>query len=58
MRKMEYELRGLNCADCALKIEKEIAGLDGIDSAQLVFATQKLKLQHLISGTSMIPFTR
>ena len=45
MRKMEYELRGLNCADCALKIEKEIAGLDGIDSAQLVFATQKLKLQ-------------
>ena len=45
MRKMEYELRGLNCADCAIKIEKEIARLDGIDSAQLVFATQKLKLQ-------------
>ncbi|NJD02861.1 MAG: metal-transporting ATPase, partial [Ruminiclostridium sp.] len=45
MRKMEYELKGLNCADCAIKIEREIAGLDGIDSAQLIFATQKLKLQ-------------
>lgn len=45
MRRMEYELKGLTCADCANKIEKEINKLESINSAQLVFATQKLKLQ-------------
>lgn len=38
-------LRGLDCADCAGKIEKEIQGLDGIAEANMNFAAQRLQLK-------------
>ena len=38
-------LKGLHCADCAAKIEREVGGLDGMQEAQLNFAAQRLLLK-------------
>lgn len=44
MREMVYELKGLSCAHCAAKIEEDVGRLDGVDSAQVSFAVQKLNI--------------
>lgn len=46
MNKTTFELNGLTCADCALKIEKSVESLEGVHSAELSFATQKLKVVY------------
>lgn len=40
----EYILEGLECANCAAKIERAINELDDIESAHINFMTQKLSL--------------
>lgn len=42
--KREYILEGLDCANCAAKIEKKAGELDGIDSATMNFVTKTLTL--------------
>ncbi|MDR1021525.1 MAG: cadmium-translocating P-type ATPase [Synergistaceae bacterium] len=37
-------LYGLDCADCAAKIERRIAGLDGVDAASVDVMAQKLTI--------------
>lgn len=37
-----YLLDGLDCASCAMKIEKAINRIDGVNNATLSFATTKL----------------
>ncbi len=44
MNQTTFELNGLNCADCAQKIEKAIGNLEGVQSASLSIATQKLNV--------------
>lgn len=44
MNNLSYELRGLECADCAVKIEEHVRKLDGVVSAEVIFATQKLNV--------------
>ena len=39
-----FELEGLDCANCASKIESRISGLEGVTSASISFATQKMKI--------------
>lgn len=41
MRKV-YLLEDLCCANCAAKIEKKVASLDGVQSASVNFLTTKL----------------
>lgn len=45
MVKKTYKLNGLTCADCALKIEDSVKKLKGVNTAQLVFAAQKLHIE-------------
>lgn len=45
MRELVYELKGLNCANCALKIEEDVGKLSGVSSAQVSFAVQKLNIR-------------
>ena len=40
-----FRLSGLTCADCAAKLEKSIASLPGVESAQLNFAAAKLTVE-------------
>ena len=43
MRK-SYQLRDLDCANCAQKMEDAIKKLDGVEAASVSFLTQKLTL--------------
>lgn len=40
----KYKVEGLDCANCASKIEEKIKKIDGIEDANLSYLTEKLKL--------------
>ena len=42
--KKRYNLRDLDCANCAAKMENAIRRIDGVNSARISFMTQKLTL--------------
>ena len=44
MAKIELELRGLNCASCANKIELSTQSLEGVSSASLDFVSKKIRV--------------
>lgn len=41
----QYRLDGLDCADCALHVEKGVSKLPGVDSARVDFATATLRVE-------------
>lgn len=41
----KFYLKNLDCANCANKIEREIQKLDGVESATVSFATERLFLE-------------
>jgi len=41
-----FRIHGLDCADCAAKLERRIAQVPGVETAQVVFATSKLMVSH------------
>ena len=43
--KVKYILEGLECANCAAKMENEISKLDGVNSASVSFMTTKMTLE-------------
>ncbi|SMC61002.1 cation transporter [Papillibacter cinnamivorans] len=43
--KKKFILEGLDCANCAAKIEKAINDLDGVKEATVNFMTQKLVIE-------------
>ena len=43
--KKTYKLEGLDCANCAAKIERAINGLDGVTTATVNFMTTKLVIE-------------
>lgn len=45
MAKKEFILEGLNCANCANKIEKKINNLNSVDNATMDFISKKLRVQ-------------
>lgn len=49
-----FFLGGLDCADCAAKLEKKIAALAGVSAAAVNFAAGKLMVTHTISDEAII----
>lgn len=43
--KKSYKLENLGCANCAARMEADISKIDGVDKAQVVFITSKLKIE-------------
>lgn len=43
--KKVYRLKNLDCANCAAKMERAIAKLDGIESVTISFMTQRLTVE-------------
>ena len=43
--KKTFKLEGLDCANCAVKIEKAINELDGVNNATVNFMTTKLVIE-------------
>lgn len=42
--KKTYEMRELDCANCAAKMEREIGKIDGVEKASVSFMTQKMTI--------------
>ena len=40
--KVVLKLEGLDCANCAAKIEKAVSKIQGVEDVNVVFMTQKL----------------
>ncbi len=47
MKKVEYTLNGLDCANCAAKIQDKISQIDGVKNVNLDFMTKKLRFYVL-----------
>ncbi len=45
-RTSTFRIGGLDCPDCSAKLQKKLSGLEGVDSAELVFETGKLTVSH------------
>lgn len=43
--KKTFELKDLGCANCAAKMEREIAMLDGVESVRIDFMRQRMILE-------------
>ncbi len=39
--KSKFKIKGLDCANCATELERTIQKLDGVESANISFMTQK-----------------
>ncbi|HYO88653.1 MAG TPA: cation-translocating P-type ATPase [Candidatus Limnocylindrales bacterium] len=48
-----YRVQGMDCADCARTIEKGVASLSGVRSAQVDFATSTLILEGDVSDAAL-----
>lgn len=42
--KQIYILKGLDCANCALKLERKIQKIDGVESCQINFLAEKMTI--------------
>ena len=43
--KKRFSMRGLDCANCAAKMEHAIQKIDGVNDATVSFLTQKLTIE-------------
>lgn len=43
--KKVFKLEDLDCANCAAKMERAIAKIDGVDSANVSFLSQKMTIE-------------
>ena len=43
--KKTITLKGLDCANCAAKLERKISKLDGVDNVEISFMGQKMILE-------------
>ena len=45
MKKVQVEIHGVDCANCAAKMEEAINKIDGVKEATVNFMTQKLTVE-------------
>ena len=43
--KKSFEVKGLHCVNCALRLEGAVNRIDGVEDAVVSFATQKLVIE-------------
>lgn len=44
--KKKFRVEGVDCADCAAKMEEGIKKIDGVKSAKINFLTEKLTIEE------------
>ena len=42
----EFKIKELDCANCASQLERAIQKIDGVESANISFMTQKMELEY------------
>ncbi|MFZ5642451.1 MAG: heavy metal translocating P-type ATPase [Bacillota bacterium] len=58
LQKSSFRLKGLDCADCAAKLEKRIRQLEGVKSAQVSFGVSKLMVEHYYPALNIMKAVR
>ena len=53
-QKAVFRISGMDCGDCAAKLEKRIASMSGVKSATVNFGAGKLNVEHNITDTALI----
>ncbi|MEN8172215.1 MAG: heavy metal translocating P-type ATPase [Chloroflexota bacterium] len=53
IEKIDLNITGMDCADCALTLEKGIGGLDGVDQVQVNFAVAKMTIVGDVDETAV-----
>jgi cation transport ATPase len=43
--KNKFKIKGLDCANCAAKLESEIQKVDGVNDASISFMTERLVIE-------------
>ena len=49
-----FRIEGMDCADCAAKLEKKIKALDGVQAATVNFGAGKLTVEHSLTAAAII----
>ncbi len=44
--KSKFKIKGLDCANCANSLERAIQKIDGVESANISFMTEKMELEY------------
>ena len=44
--KSKFKIKGLDCANCASQLERAIKKIQGIESVNISFMTQKMELEY------------
>lgn len=45
-KKTEIKISGMGCASCAIKIEKSLENMEGVEGAQVNLATEKASVEY------------
>lgn len=53
--KTKFRIKGLDCPNCAAKLEGMIAKLEGIESAKINFLTEKITVESELSAEALLP---
>lgn len=44
--KSKFKIKGLDCANCASELERMLKKIEGIESANISFITQKMEIEY------------
>lgn len=44
--KSKFKIKGLDCANCAAELERAINKIDGVESSNINFITQKMEIEY------------
>ena len=56
--KTKFSIKGLDCPNCAAKLEGMLAKLDGVDSAKINFLTEKITVESTLEGDALLGAVR
>ena len=56
--KTKYSVKGLDCPNCAAKLEAIIAKANGIDSAKINFLSEKLTVESELPASELLAVIR
>ncbi len=56
--KTKYSITGLDCPNCAAKLEGMIAKLDGVESAKINFLTEKVTVESALDADALLAAVR
>ncbi len=56
--KTKYSVKGLDCPNCAAKLEGMIAKVEGIDSAKINFLSEKLTVESGLPAVDLLAAVR